>query len=174
MYYTEKTTLGREIRLNIEFYGNTIGICIPGETDQKMMNLYGYYAIPGYNGYELMLGLSVDHTFSDLEPSDIGPLSCKVRSTKNFRKYPAGYTIKYTRKNDKWFELSNNNNIRVRLSLAEVLETICRSKHILLETPAYFTNVGSRNRIKTIPPRQKDPAFTEKNKTLKLNALLKG
>lgn len=89
-----------------------------------------WYAIPGYNGYEL----STDGI---------------VRSMKLFRKYPYGILIKPDKSGK--YTISNSNNQRTTLSIPEMLQLI-NSDEYSKAYPRYTTDLyhNSRNQSCTV------------------------
>ena len=142
----------------------------------KEMGFEIWYQIPGYNGYEIKFSKLYGKTFDH----GIG-LYHTVRSTKNFKKYPNGYEIQYLhisgKQNkivDSYYELSNNDNKRIRLTVIDVLETINRNPDYSLAVPDNMLNIVSRNKIKSRPSEPKNPDFKKKNIMPSFNKLIKG
>ena len=86
-----------------------------------------WYAIPGFNGYEI---------------SDKGYL----RSMKHYKQYPFGILLKPVKGTTDIFELSDNNNERVKINIARLYNIAMNSQQ-----PAYYprgtctTLISSRN-----------------------------
>lgn len=74
---------------------------------ESVLNIYDanrlWYRIYGYNGYEV---------------SNDG----YVRSMKHYRKYPFGLLIQPVNEANKIYELSDDNNNRVRISITEIID----------------------------------------------------
>lgn len=111
-----------------------------------------WYYIPGYNGYEV---------------SDDG----YVRSMKHFKRYPYGLLIqaKVGKKSGEiYFEMSDDNNIRKRVSLNEIKHRAANNQYTIGNYPrrTCVTDLTSRNKILCRPydtvthQRQFVPKFT--------------
>lgn len=95
------------------------------ETDSQL-----WYYIPGFNGYEI---------------SNLG----NVRSMKHFKQYPYGLLIrcKKNSKGEKIFELSNDQNERVRISDKELWNLAINNPYTMAyyPRPTYVSTMSSRN-----------------------------
>lgn len=91
-----------------------------------------WYYIPGYNGYEI---------------SNYG----NVRSMKNFKRYQFGTLC---RENNGKYELSTNNNERVKVDRQELFKLASEgiNKYIVYRYPrsTMYSDIGSRNQRKFI------------------------
>lgn len=97
-----------------------------------------WYHIPNFNGYEI---------------SNIGI----IRSMKHFKKYPFGIMIRPVSTNnngDIVFELSDNNNERVKITLSELKELSKSKTRPGYPRKTFITNVSSRNQKCTIKKKQ--------------------
>lgn len=101
-----------------------------------------WYAIPGFNGYEI---------------------NCNyvVRSCKNFNKYPNGYFIKNDTKNlsnpdtYKW-RMSDNSNVVRTMTLNDILiQFMNNPSRTAVTTQGSYVSRGSRNRIIADPEAYK-------------------
>lgn len=105
-----------------------------------------WYYIPGFNGYEV---------------SNDG----YIRSMKHFRKYPFGILLSPLRtKKGKLlqplqYELSNNNNDRIIVTLEEIINLAANNPHYTTGYPrkTYVTDNASRNQRCTIKRQSPQP-----------------
>lgn len=104
-----------------------------------------WYHLEGYNGYEL---------------SSNG----MIRSMKHYKKYPCGILIRPISKKGNVYELSNNNNERVRLTIEEIKDIAEKGKD----------KRGDYPRTTLIVNRSPRNQFTEKlQKDLQLDNIVK-
>jgi len=99
-----------------------------------------WYDIPGFNGYQIS---NAYH----------------VRSFKYKNKYPFGVLIMPDKNNN--FELSDNDNMRIKISLQEIIDKSIYKGAI--EYPTYYINQISRNKRLGI---NQDPILTAQKKGL--------
>lgn len=111
------------------------------------------YKIPRFNGYELLITSTMsckDSYLIHLEKEDIKGYFA-VRSWKNFRKYPNGYYLPYihysnsTNRFSYYYELSDINNKRIRMTIAELCDLIRNHKEY--NVTGHQNPIGSRNRV---------------------------
>lgn len=97
-----------------------------------------WYYIEGFNGYEI---------------SNDGYL----RSMKHYKKYPTGILIRPKTKDGQTFELSNDYNQRVKISLKELWNIAINNKftHYGYPRKTYICDNASRNIKAFIPPKPK-------------------
>ena len=135
--------------------------------DDGNMLSYGIgYKIPEYNGYELTItpyNVLKDYDYENL-------IYCQVRSTKNFRAHPNGYLIAHqeTRSGKRYYELSDYNNIRRRLTLTDILNQFNKYSDRLLTVQSNTINIWSRQRALTRKDPPKKPKI-DLDKTVSIN-----
>lgn len=97
-----------------------------------------WFYIPNYNGYEL---------------SNDG----YIRSMKHWRKYPFGLIIRPDKNG--YYELSNNQNKRVKVKMEEILELIKNNPYHVTGYPrkTYMVDRSSRNQAYFIKDKQPKP-----------------
>lgn len=114
---------------------------------EEVLNVYeprSWYSIPGYRGYEV----SNDHY---------------VRSMKHFKKYPFGIMITPKNKgsNNPIFTLSNDNDVRISISLSEIIDLVNNNPiEVGYPRATIITNRSSRN----LSIVKKKPSFSPDNK----------
>ena len=114
-----------------------------------------WYPIPGYNGYEI---------------SDDG----YVRSMKHFKQYPTGLLLRvkgHSTSHDPIFELSDNNNRRIRLKRSTLWDLAIHNPRGVIPRYTLERNIGSRNKILMDPYRNEGEREGERTKRTLFNLL---